>query len=133
MTGSYLPYVLITAIFLVGVYCVVSKKNLVKIIIGLAIAELAVNLFLVMLGYNSARITVGEGTAERVVSGLAPIETAGMNPLEALAFVDPLPQALVLNSIVISLSTLALAVAICVRLYDRYRTYDITEIKRLRG
>jgi len=39
----------------------------------------------------------------------------------------------VLTAIVVGLSTLALAVAICLRLYDRYRTFDITEIKRLRG
>ena len=127
--AAYLPYLLLTALFLVGVYCVVSKKNLVKIVVGLAISELAVNLFLVTLGYNSHGVRLGD----RIVRGQAAIETAGMNPLETLAFVDPLPQALVLTSIVIGLSTLALAVAICIRLYDRYQTYDVTEIKRLRG
>jgi multicomponent Na+:H+ antiporter subunit C len=47
--------------------------------------------------------------------------------------VDPLPQALVLTSIVIGLGVLALMVALCVRLYERYGTFDITEIRRLRG
>jgi multicomponent Na+:H+ antiporter subunit C len=120
---SYLPYVLLTAIFMVGVYCVVSKKNLVKIVIGLAISEVAVNLFLVTLGYRAVSAGVGS----------PPIELPGMKPEAALAFCDPLPQALVLTSIVIGLSNLALAVAICLRLYERYRTYDITEIKRLHG
>jgi multicomponent Na+:H+ antiporter subunit C len=128
--GGYVPYILLTAIFLVGVYCIVSKKNLIKIVVGLAIAECAVNLFLVTLGYNKPRVPLDE---ETVRSGLAPVETAGMKANEVLAFVDPLPQALVLTSIVVGLGTLALAVAICIRLYDRYRTYDITEIKRLRG
>jgi multicomponent Na+:H+ antiporter subunit C len=129
MIGLYLPYLLLTALFLVGVYCAVTKKNLIKIVVGLAISEVAVNLFLVTLGYNSHAVNVGG----RTVSGLAPIETATTSPQEVLAFVDPLPQALVLTSVVIGLSTLALAVAICIRLYDRYRTYDITEIRRLRG
>jgi multicomponent Na+:H+ antiporter subunit C len=129
MIGLYLPYILLTALFLVGVYCAVTKKNLIKIVVGLAISEVAVNLFLVTLGYNSHAANVGG----RTISGLAPIETATTSPQEVLAFCDPLPQALVLTSVVIGLSTLALAVAICIRLYDRYRTYDITEIRRLRG
>ncbi len=128
--SGHLPYILLTAVFLVGVYCIVSKKNLVKIIVGLAIAECAVNLFLVTLGYNKHPVGA-EGAVEKF--GLAPIETAGTKAGEVLSFVDPLPQALVLTSVVVGLSTLALAVAICIRLYDRYRTYDITEIKRLRG
>ena len=92
-------------------------------ILGLVIAESAVNLFLVTLAYRMPQKGVGQ----------APIETAGTKAADVFAMVDPLPQALVLTSIVIGLSTLALAVAICLRLYDRYRTYDITEIKRLRG
>ena len=126
--NSYLPYVLLTAVFLVGIYCVVSKKNLVKIVVGLAIAECAVNLFLVTLGYNNAKHAAGG-----IRAGAAPIEDSTVRAADVFGMVDPLPQALVLTSIVVGLSTLALAVAICIRLYDRYRTYDITEIKRLRG
>ena len=47
--------------------------------------------------------------------------------------VDPLPQALVLTSIVISLGSLALLISICVRIYEKYGTFDITEIRRLKG
>jgi multicomponent Na+:H+ antiporter subunit C len=48
-------------------------------------------------------------------------------------FVDPLPQALILTSIVIGLGVTALMVAITVRLYEKYKTFDIEEIRRLRG
>ena len=47
--------------------------------------------------------------------------------------VDPLPQALVLTAIVISLGSLALMISICIRTYERYGTFDITEIRRLKG
>jgi len=47
--------------------------------------------------------------------------------------VDPLPQALVLTSIVISLATTALVIAIALRIYEKYHTFDITKIRRLRG
>ena len=33
----------------------------------------------------------------------------------------------------IGLGVLALMVALCVRLYERYGTFDVTEIRRLRG
>jgi multicomponent Na+:H+ antiporter subunit C len=47
--------------------------------------------------------------------------------------VDPLPQALVLTSIVIGLAVTALLVAIAIRIYEKYGTFDITKIRRLKG
>ncbi len=49
------------------------------------------------------------------------------------ASVDPLPQALILTSIVIGLGVLALMLAISIRLYERYGTFDISKMRRLRG
>jgi len=93
-----------------------TKKNLLKIVIGLAILEYAVNLFIVVLGYKWR--------------AHAPI----INPGEsAWLYVDPLPQALVLTAIVIGLATLTLIVSIVLRLYERYGTFDITEIRKLKG
>jgi len=103
-------------VFLIGLYCVVAKKNLLKIVMGIVIMEYAVNFFLVLLGYR--------------MGGVAPIITKGIKEAK---FVDPLPQAMVLTAIVISIATLAFIVAICIRIYQRYHTFDITEIKRLKG
>jgi multicomponent Na+:H+ antiporter subunit C len=47
--------------------------------------------------------------------------------------VDPLPQALVLTAIVIGLATTAMMMAIIIRLYRKYGTFDIREIKNLKG
>jgi multicomponent Na+:H+ antiporter subunit C len=47
--------------------------------------------------------------------------------------VDPLPQALVLTSIVIGLGVLALMVALSMRIHERYGTFDIRKIKKLKG
>lgn len=113
-------YPLCFALFIVGLYCVVTKRNLVKIVIGLMIMEYAVNLFFILLGYRK--------------DGVAPIvdKTTDLAKF-ATSSVDPLPQALVLTSIVIGLGVTALAVGICIRIYERYGTFDITEIRRLRG
>jgi len=113
-------YVLCLILFMVGLYGALTQKNLIKIIVGVAIMEYAVNVFLILLGY-------------RAVGGVAPIIERAGDPAFAGASVDPLPQAMVLTAIVISLGVLALLVAIALRLYHKYGTYDITEIRRLRG
>jgi multicomponent Na+:H+ antiporter subunit C len=120
-------YALCFLLFMIGLYCAVVKKNLVKSVIGLAVMEYAVNLFLIMLGYRAGGTApiIGRGDFE---SGTEKIVGAFLN-----SSVDPLPQALVLTSIVISLGSLALLISLCVRIYGKYGTFDITEIRRLRG
>ena len=109
-------YFLCLILFCIGLYCILRKRNLIKIIIGLGIIEYAVNLFFILVGYR--------------IHGRAPILTKGQ---EVLNMVDPLVQALVLTAIVIGLATTALIVAIAIRIYEKYGTFDITKIRKLRG
>jgi multisubunit Na+/H+ antiporter MnhC subunit len=109
-------YLMCLVLFCIGVYCILVKRNLIKIIIGLGIVEYAVNLFFVLVGYR--------------VQGRAPI-LAQDQVIQNM--VDPLPQALVLTAIVIGLAVTALIVAIVMRLYEKYGTFDITKIKKLKG
>ena len=109
-------YLLCLVLFSIGLYCVLVKRNLIKIIIGLIIMEYAVNLAFILFGYR--------------LGGRAPI-LAQDQIIKNM--VDPLPQALVLTAIVIGLATTALIIAIAVRIYDRYKTFDITKIRRLKG
>ncbi|HUU16364.1 MAG TPA: sodium:proton antiporter [Sedimentisphaerales bacterium] len=118
-----MPYALCFLLFMLGLYCAVVKKNMVKIVIGIMVMEYAVNLFLVMLGYRSG------GTAPIIDKGQL---EAGMGQFISSS-VDPLPQALVLTAIVISLGSLALMISICIRVYEKYGTFDITQIRRLKG
>jgi multicomponent Na+:H+ antiporter subunit C len=103
-----------------GLYCLIAKKHLVKKIIGMTIMDYAINLFIILLGYKNG--------------GIPPILLPDMDINTFVQqSVDPIPQALVLTSIVIGLSTLALMVAISLRLYEKYKTFDMTEIRRLHG
>jgi len=107
-------------LLLLGIYGVIAKKNLVKIVIGLFIIEYAVNLMLILVGYRTG--------------GSAPIVTSVENAaVQAASFVDPIPQALIVTSIVIGLGTTALVIALCLRLYEKYGTFDILQIRRLKG
>jgi len=62
--------------------------------------------------------------------GRAPIHSQDQVILNV---VDPLPQALVLTAIVIGLAVTALIAAIAIRVYEKYKTFDITKIRRLKG
>jgi multicomponent Na+:H+ antiporter subunit C len=125
MTLSMLPYLLAFILLVVGLYAIVAKRNVIKIIVGLAILDYAVNLILVLVGYR----------ATKGAPPVAPILTGGManEPALVAGAVDPLPQALVLTSIVISLSVTALVVAIGLRLYEKYGTFDTQRMRNLRG
>lgn len=113
-------YSLCLLLILIGVYGVVVSRNTLKIVISVLIVEHGVHLLLILIGHRAG--------------GRPPIMEPGMST-EAFvrSAVDPLPQALVLTSIVIGLGGLALMVALCILLYQRYGTFDVTEMRRLRG
>lgn len=110
-------YILAILLFLIGLYGIIVKRNLIKIVLGLMIMEYAINLLFALIGYR-------EG-------GTAPIHSEGLGG--AVLFVDPLPQALVLTAIVIGLGTTALLVSFAVRIYEKYDTFDVRKIRKLRG
>ena len=111
-----ITYLLCFILFLVGLYGVLTRKNLIKIIIGLSVMEYSLYLFLALIGY--------------IDGGAAPIIDPARS---AVKVVDPLPQAFVLTAIVIGLATTALLLAIAIRLYKKYGTFDIDKINSLKG
>ena len=100
----------------IGLLVVLTKHNLIKVIIGLSILDTGINLFLVAVGY--------------LRNGTGPIfSMPGLNESE---MVGPVPQALVLTAIVIGVAVLALALGIAVRLYREYGVLDLRKIKELK-
>jgi multicomponent Na+:H+ antiporter subunit C len=95
-------YFLTLVLFVMGVYCLIAKKNIIKKIIGLTITDYAINLFIIMIGYRDG--------------GIAPILFKNMTMKE-----------------LIGLGVLTLMTAICLRLYEKYKTFDMSEINRLKG
>jgi multicomponent Na+:H+ antiporter subunit C len=113
-------YALCMVLIAIGLYGVVVKKNVVKIVISMAIIEYGINFLLILIGYRHG------GNAPILRKGMAAADLASRS-------VDPIPQALVLTAIVVNLGMLILLVAVCIRLYERYGTFDVTEMRRLKG
>ncbi len=113
-------YILLALMFFVGLYGIIAKKNIIKIIVGINIVGYASNLLFILLGYKW--------------DGIAPILTENMSiTCFVEKAVDPLPQALVLTSIVIDLAFVAFLAALAIRLFEKYGTFDIDKIRRLKG
>ena len=103
-------------LILIGMYAVLTKKNIIKIVIGLSIVDSGINLLLIAIGY--------------VKDATAPIFSN--ESLKAVDMVDPVPQALVLTAIVIGLGVTAVALALVIRLYDHHKTLNINKIRKLK-
>lgn len=102
------------ALMMIGLFGLLTQRNVIKIIISLNILEIGLNIFIISIGF--------------VAGGIAPILTSSYAS-GGLAFVDPLPQALVLTAIVIGVGTTALGLALAKTIYTTYGTFDLDEIK----
>lgn len=100
-------------LFLIGLYAVIAKDNLIKKFMGLNIMETAIFAFIVALGV--------------VDGGGAPIMGEGAHA----PFTNPIPQALILTGIVVAVSTTALALSLIIRIYQQCGTIEADELREL--
>lgn len=108
-------YWLAIFIMMIGLYGVIAKPNLLKQAIALGLFQTGVLMFYVSMG-----VIEKDG-----VSGVAPIWT---DAEKAGPFDNPLPHVLMLTAIVVSVSTLAVAVALIVNIKRKYGTIEEDEI-----
>ena len=113
--------------FVLGIYCLLFRRNLIKMVIGLELLTDGVHVFLISSGFGSET-----GTP------IAPIMTGKFLSGElfeqfASQSVDPIPQVLVLTSIVIDIAIVALALSLAILLYRKYGTLNPMKIRRLKG
>ena len=113
--GNYIVSFILIAL---GLYVLCTRKNLIKVVLGLGIMDYGVNLLIITIGFNPG--------------GTAPIFSFGELRPESF-FVDPIPQALTLTSIVIGACTTAMSLALVIKIREMYGTTDTRQIRRLRG
>lgn len=114
-----LNFIAAIALFLIGLYGVITARNLVRILLNLGLMESATYLFLISMGYRQG--------------GTAPIfYEPKIVPGQTLV-VDPIVQALALTSIVIGVVTLALALTLIIHIARHHHTLDVHRIRELRG
>ena len=97
---------------------VLWRRNLIQILMGMALVESAVNLFLVALGFRH--------------DAVAPIYTGLPDGGEGVRMVLPTVQALTLTAIVIGLATTAMMLSLVIVIHRHYGTTDVRDVRRLR-
>jgi len=106
-------------LILIGLWAILTKRNIIKMIIGFSLFDTGIHIIMVGVGYVKGKT--------------APILDEAVNIKNAAQeIVDPLPQALVLTAIVIGLGITALMLAYALRLYQRKKTLDIKNFNDLK-
>jgi len=97
-------------IMMIGLYTIISRQNLVKKTLGLGLFQTGIFLMYITFG-------VRDGAA-------API----LQEVSELTYTNPLPHVLILTAIVVSLSTMAVALALIIGIREEYGTVEADEI-----
>ena len=112
---NYWVYIIL---MMIGFYAIITKKNLVKKIIGMNIVQTAIILFYISIGAKKGAtlpiIKHGHDTAVHTV--------------HASDYINPLPHVLMLTAIVVAVATLGVALALAIKIYRQYNTLEEDEI-----
>lgn len=111
--GTRHAYVTFALLLCIGLYMMIANPNLVKKVIGLNLFQTAIFLLFIASAY------VEGGAIPIVYSG-------GEGP-----YVSPLPHVIVLTAIVVGVSLTAVALALCIRIYDEYGTLRADTLREL--
>jgi multicomponent Na+:H+ antiporter subunit C len=117
-------YLASAALFCVGLYAVLSRRNLIKIVMGLSLMEASTYLLMVSLAYRAG------STAPVLLSppqGMSPEQLAAGN------VADPVLQNFCLTAIVIGVALSAVFLTVVVRIAQHYRSLDPARIRAMRG
>jgi multicomponent Na+:H+ antiporter subunit C len=117
-------YLAAAALFCVGLFAVLTRRNLLRIVMGLSLMESSTYLLLISLAYrkgSTAPVLYGP-PAGQTPSGLARGNVA-----------DPVLQNFCLTAIVIGVAITAVFLSIVVRIAQHYRTLDADKVRELRG
>ena len=101
-------YMVVVLLMCIGLYMVISRHNLVKKLIGLAIFQTSLFLLYISLGW--------------VEGGTAPIIMK--NTSEAVLYANPLPHVLILTAIVVGVATTALGLALVLKIHDAFGSIE---------
>jgi len=108
-TSGYFTYIMTYLLMTAGLFIVIARGNLIKKLIGLGIFQTSV--YLLYIG------------PAKLLAGTAPILASGYS-----VYSNPLPHVLILTAIVVGVATLALGLALVVRIREAYGSIEEDEV-----
>ena len=113
---NYLPYVVAAWLFLVGLYGVVTSRNLIHMILCVGVIQSSSYVLMLAIGYKVGRVAP--------VFADIPANTPA---------VDPVIQALMLTDIVVEVTVMALLLALAVQIHKQHGTLDPDRLAGVSG
>ncbi len=108
-------------LMLIGTWMMLTKKNIIRIIIGFSVVDTGINLIIVAIGY------IKNATAPIIDSSIK-LTTNAKGVREVVTkVVDPVPSALVLTAVVIGLAVTALMLTYAIRLFQTRGSLNIDD------
>ncbi len=107
--GSHFIYAATVFFMVAGLYLVIARSNLIKKLVGMGIFQTSVYLLYIAPG--------------KLIGGTAPIISEQFR-----IYSNPLPHVLILTAIVVGVATLALGLALVVRISEAYDSIEEDEI-----
>jgi multicomponent Na+:H+ antiporter subunit C len=111
---SFLPFAVAAWLFIIGLYGIVSSRNLVRTILSLTIVQSATYVALLGIGYHT-------GGRAPIFADIPAVSTA----------VDPVVQVIVLTDVVIEATVSALLLALAVQAHKRFGSLDPDELRAI--
>lgn len=132
---SHFNYIVVAALMMAGLFIVFSSGNLIKRMIGLAIFQTSTGLLYISLAKVSggtAAIVVEPASAEaRDLAGRLDPAYVAQYGVDGVVYSNPLPHVLILTAIVVGVATLAVGLAIAVRVREAFGSVEADEIEVL--
>jgi multicomponent Na+:H+ antiporter subunit C len=107
--AEHYNYIVTVFLMIAGLYLVIARGNMIKKLIGLALFQTSVYLLYL--------------EPAKIIGGTAPI----LDPAFKI-YSNPLPHVLILTAIVVGVATLALGLALVVRIHEAFGTIEEDEI-----
>jgi multicomponent Na+:H+ antiporter subunit C len=108
---GYYNYWIVVGLMMIGFYTMISRGNLVKKLVGLSVFQTSVMILYISMG--------------KIFGGTAPILIEGRRDI---VYTNPIPSVLILTAIVVGVATLAVGLALVVRIHEAYGTIEEDEI-----
>lgn len=158
---AYFNYWVYVSLMLIGLYTVMAKPNLLKKVMGLTLFQTGIFVFYISMGIvdgatppytwsledrlrhalpgldvspERAQAALAAGDADAARAALEPLsqaDRAALDEVLARPYTSPLPHVLILTAIVVSVSTMAVALAIIILIKRAYGTVEADEIVRM--
>jgi len=141
---SSFNYGVIIVLMMLGLYVVFAARNLIKRLVGLSVFQTSVFLFYISIGKVSGGqppILVeshGEDKTDHAAATMVQVAAAGDDAAKhslqhgaEILYSNPLPHVLILTAIVVGVATLAIGLALTVRIREVYGSIEEDEIDRL--